>query len=76
MSVHPSIEQIISERRATLTENDDGWHDWMDIRPPDGLLLEIIRDEWDAPLISKREDLPPEMNAVGLKWRLTGIAKQ
>lgn len=47
-----------------------GWHSYLSSRPPDGVLCEFMRPEWDEPMLSLRRDLNPAMNVYGLYWRL------
>lgn len=58
---------------------NDGWKLWDTYNwgiPPDGVLIEIYRPEWNHPRVCYRHELHPQMNAVGLYWRLTGIGKE
>jgi hypothetical protein len=59
---------------------DESWKPWFPmwgaiVRPEHGVLIQIARESWDGPVTCYRETMPPEMNGVGLFWRLTGIAK-
>lgn len=47
----------------------------MSKRPPRGILCEFWREGWESPAVCLPEQLAPEMNAIGLKWRLTGIGR-
>lgn len=60
-----------------MTERDRIFYTaWIGSGPPFGVLLELMRYEWDETWIVKREEIHPWVNAVGLYWRLTGIAKE
>ena len=61
---------------------DGGWTDWLIKSPPEGKLIQIMREDWDEPLLFTRANpSKPEyqyqmyMNVSGLYWRLTGIGK-
>lgn len=60
-----------------MTEQDrSSYTAWIGSGPPFGVLLELMCCEWDETRIVKREEIYPWVNAVGLYWRLTGIAKE
>lgn len=71
---------------ASEAENElrieDGWHSLMpsytgyEQFAPYGVILQFMREGWDAPLVCKREELNPMMIANGLYWRKTGLAKK
>ena len=49
------------------------YYDW---GPPRNKLIQIMREEWDAPVTLYAHEIHPEMNSFGLYWRLTGIGKE
>ena len=55
---------------------EDGWCLWMYESPPIGALIQICREGWGEPSLTKREDCPPELNIYCLYWRLTGIGRR
>jgi hypothetical protein len=52
------------------------WTHWERKEPPAGVLIQVSRDEWERPWLGIREDVPGEINAVGLFWKLTGIGRE
>ena len=50
------------------------WNNYEYQRPPN-VLCQFWREGWDHPVIANPSELRPEMNIVGLKWRLTGIGR-
>ena len=57
----------------------DGWIDWLGCPPPAKTLIVMQRfgnHAWDGPSVGYREQMSAEANAVGLYWKLTGIAKE
>lgn len=65
--------------------NIEGWINWMVQRPPEKVLIQIMRDEWDKPstmiveptdLTTARGQNQAMMNINGLYWRLTEISKE
>ena len=55
---------------------EDGWTQWLYRDPPFGVLIQIFREGWKKPTITKREDIHPEADVCGLYWRLTGIGRE
>lgn len=60
--------EVVSASAAMLRKT--GWHNYLGIPPPEGVLCEFMRPEWDEPLLSLRRDLNPALNVYGLYWRL------
>lgn len=60
--------EVASASAAMLRKT--GWHNYLGIPPPDGVLCEFMRPEWEEPMLSLRRDLNPAMNMYGLYWRL------
>ena len=56
--------------------DEDGWYDWTRDYPPFNKLLIVRREEWEKPVVLFRDELNPMTNVNGLKWKLTGIAKE
>ena len=52
-----------------------GWHNWMLYQPPEGCLLQFIREEWSEPILRTPEQIHPLANVNGLFWRMTGIGR-
>jgi hypothetical protein len=46
-----------------------GWRNYLAAIPPDGILCEFMRPEWDEPLLSLKRNLNAAMNVNGLYWR-------
>lgn len=55
---------------------EEGWREWALEGPPRGVLLQVTRSGWEKVMIAREKDIDPMANAVGLYWKLTGIARQ
>jgi hypothetical protein len=66
--------------------DEDGWYTWTEKRPPEGKLIQVDNDNWDdwegprlvvvAGPADSAYQYQQFMNVSGLKWRLTGVAKE
>lgn len=45
------------------------WRDYLNEPPGNNEDIEMMRVEWDSPLISRPSFLHPLFNVAGLKWR-------
>ena len=52
-----------------------GWHYWEQERPPE-LLVKVWRAGWTAAIVCFPSELDPALNIAGLRWTLTGVAKE
>lgn len=55
---------------------DDGWNPYWISSPPDNVLIELNREEWERPHVCYKKDINPATNILGLFWRLTGIGNE
>lgn len=56
----------------------DEWHDLLEVRPPERILVEFMQryeTGFTTRWIGTLEELRPDFNITGLRWRLTGIGK-
>ena len=47
----------------------NGWIEWCNRAPPDGIVVDIVRMEWDRPQAGSAPLRNPYMNTAGLFWR-------
>jgi len=76
-------QQETPSTRPGAVPDEEGWYNWEEKSPPTGKLIQIHRNGWEGPSLLVVADYTDPayqsqqfMNASGLKWRLTGIAKE